>query len=192
MPYAASPGRSWGSWSFNYRIDPSKSARGGDQQARSPGILPSVRSPLPPPSVPGNRLGAFRWRVTGAAALPAPPRYRRRRGWVDLRPSAYGTPRARWCAPATITARVLRSRLQNHVEGRLRRAPTLLKPPAPITSRSRASPACVPSAALTSCDSEAARRPSSNPRNKLGRPSSNCLQGGRLPSARRPRTACLR
>ena len=29
-------------------------------------------------------------------------RYRRRRGWGDLRPSAYGTPRAMWCAPATI------------------------------------------------------------------------------------------
>jgi hypothetical protein len=31
---------------------------------------------------------------------------------------------------------------------------TLWKPPAPITSRSRASPACAPSAAPTSCDSE--------------------------------------
>src|SRR5712672_1217542 len=65
---------------------------------------------------PGNRTGGF----------PL-ARYRRRRGWVDLRPSAYGTPRAKWCAPATITARVLRSRLQNHVEGRLRRAPDALE-----------------------------------------------------------------
>jgi len=42
----------------------------------------SVRSPVLPPSVPGNRL------------VPL-ARYWRRRGWVDLRPSGYGTPRAR-------------------------------------------------------------------------------------------------
>jgi len=30
--------------------------------------VPSVRSPRPPPSVPGNRPGAFRWRVTDIAA----------------------------------------------------------------------------------------------------------------------------
>jgi hypothetical protein len=44
---------------------------------------------------------------------------------------------------------------QNHVEGRLRRAPDALEAArAPITSRSRAWPACAPSAAPTSCDSE--------------------------------------
>ena len=29
--------------------------------------VPSVRRLLPPPSVPGHRLGALRWRVTGVA-----------------------------------------------------------------------------------------------------------------------------
>jgi hypothetical protein len=29
--------------------------------------VPSVRRLLPPPSIPGHRLGALRWRVTGVA-----------------------------------------------------------------------------------------------------------------------------
>src|SRR5580700_9951425 len=64
--------------------------------------VPSVRRLLPPPSIPGHRA----WGLS-AGALPG--------GVISIhRPM--GTPRARWRAPP-ITAMVLRSRLQNHVEG---------------------------------------------------------------------------
>src|SRR6202011_724658 len=74
--------------------------------------VPSVRRLLPPPSVPGHRLGALRWRVTG---------------WRDLHPSAYGHAAGEVVRARAITAMVLRSRLQNPVEGRLRRAPDALE-----------------------------------------------------------------
>ena len=44
-------------------------------------------------------------------------------GWRDLHPSAYGHAAGEVVRARAITAMVLRSRLQNPVEGRLRRAP---------------------------------------------------------------------
>jgi hypothetical protein len=56
-----------------------------------------------------SRPGTERSKPASAAECTGQPpggfplaRYRRRRGWGDLRPSAYGTPRAMWCSPATI------------------------------------------------------------------------------------------
>ena len=56
-----------------------------------------------------SRPGTERSKPASAAECTGQPpggfplaRYRRRRGSGDLRPSAYGTPRAMWCAPATI------------------------------------------------------------------------------------------
>jgi hypothetical protein len=48
-------------------------------------------------------------------------------GWRDLHPSAYGHAAGEVVRARAITAMVLRSRLQNHVEGRLRRAPDALE-----------------------------------------------------------------
>src|SRR6202040_2792404 len=96
------------------------------------------------------RLGALRWRVT--------------RGGVISTHRPMGTPRARRCARA-ITAMVLRSRLQNHVEGRLRRAPDALEAARPdylanpCLAGLRGAPHRPPATARS------ARRPSSNPRN---------------------------
>jgi hypothetical protein len=86
--------------------------------------------PVPPPSVPGNRLGL------SAGALPTPPRVGRSPP-ISLR-------------NARVPSRASKSLLRGVCVARL----TLWKPPAPITSRSRASPACAPSAAPTSCNSE--------------------------------------
>jgi hypothetical protein len=98
-----------------------------------PPLVGSVTVPFAKTDITLSRPGTERSKPASAAECTRQSpggfplaRYRRRRG-SDLRPSAYGTSRARWCAPATITARVLRSRLQNHVEGRLRRAPDALE-----------------------------------------------------------------
>src|ERR1700719_1440155 len=48
-------------------------------------------------------------------------------GWRDLHPSAYGHAAGEVVRARAITAMVLRLRLQNHVEGRLRRAPDALE-----------------------------------------------------------------
>ena len=56
-------------------------------------------------------------------------------GWRDLHPSAYGHAAGEVVRARAITAMVLRSRLQNHVEGRLRRAPDALEAAPPRLPR---------------------------------------------------------
>jgi len=85
-------------------------------------------------------------------------------GWRDLHPSAYGHAAGEVVRARAITAMVLRSRLQNHVEGRLRRAPDALEAARPDYLANpclvglRRAPHRPPATARS------ARRPSSNPR----------------------------
>ena len=78
------PYRRW-EWAFMGRIGINVAGPSIDipyQEAREPRLngvpfakrkspvrdrVPSVRHVLPPPSIPGHRLGALRWRVTGVA-----------------------------------------------------------------------------------------------------------------------------
>jgi hypothetical protein len=99
-----------------------------------------------------------------------------------------GTPRARWCAPARsppwFYGRACKTLLKGVSVARL----TLWKPPAPITSRTRASPACA--GRRTDLLRQRGRHADHHRTRviKVGRPGSNCLRGGRPPSARRPST----
>ena len=99
-----------------------------------------------------------------------------------------GTPRARWCAPARsppwFYGRACKTLLKGVSVARL----TLWKPPAPITSRTRASPACA--GRRTDLLRQRGRHADHHRTRviKVGRPGSNGLRGGRLPSARRPST----
>ena len=99
-----------------------------------------------------------------------------------------GTPRARWCAPARsppwFYGRACKTLLKVVSVARL----TLWKPPAPITSRTRASPACA--GRRTDLLRQRGRQADHHRTRviKVGRPGSNGLRGGRLPSARRPST----
>src|SRR6202035_903702 len=99
-----------------------------------------------------------------------------------------GTPRARWCAPARsppwFYGRACKTLLKGASVARL----TLWKPPAPITSRTRASPACA--GRRTDLLRQRGRQADHHRTRviKVGRPGSNGLRGGRLPSARRPST----
>ena len=74
-----------------------------------PPLVGSVTVPFAKTEITLSRPGTERSKPASAAECTGQPpgrfplaRYRRRRGWGDLRPSAYGTPRAMWCAPATI------------------------------------------------------------------------------------------
>jgi hypothetical protein len=110
------------------------------------------------------------------------------RGGVISTHRPMGTPRARWCAPARsppwFYGRACKTMLKGVSVARL----TLWKPPAPITSRTRASPACA--GRRTDLLGQRGRHADHHRTRviKVGRPGSNCLRGGRLPSARRPST----
>jgi hypothetical protein len=74
-----------------------------------PPLVGSVTVPFAKTEITLSRPGTERSKPASAAECTGQPpggfplaRYRRRRGWGDLRRSAYGTPRAMWCAPATI------------------------------------------------------------------------------------------
>jgi hypothetical protein len=118
--------------------------------------------------------------------LPSP--LARYRGGVISTHRPMGTPRARWCAPARsppwFYGRACKTMLKGVSVARL----TLWKPPAPITSRTRASPACA--GRRTDLLRQRGRHADHHRTRviKVGRPGSNCLRGGRLPSARRPST----
>ena len=108
-------------------------------------------------------------------------------GWRDLHPSAYGhaageVGRAR--SPPWFYGRACKTMLKGVSVARL----TLWKPPAPITSRTRASPACA--GRRTDLLRERGRQADHHRTRviKVGRPGSNFLRGGRLPSAQRPST----
>jgi hypothetical protein len=104
--------------------------------------VPSVRRSASAAECTGNRLGAFRWRVTDAAAGGAISAHRWdaagevMRARDDHRSGFYG----RAC--------------KNHVEGGLRRAPDALEAARADNLAKPCSPTCAPSAAPTSCDSE--------------------------------------
>ena len=135
--------------------------------------VPSVRRLLPPPSIPPP---------PGGSPLA------RYRGGVISTHRPMGTPRARWCAPARsppwFYGRACKTMLKGVSVARL----TLWKPPAPITSRTRASPACA--GRRTDLLRQRGRHADHHRTRviKVGRPGSNGLRGGRLPSARRPST----
>src|ERR1700724_4880643 len=74
-----------------------------------PLFVGSVTVPFANTEITLSRPGTERSKPASAAEWTGQPpggfplaRYRRRRGSGDLRPSAYGRPRAMWCAPATI------------------------------------------------------------------------------------------
>ena len=75
-------------------------------------------------------------------------------GWRDLHPSSYGHAAGEVVRARAIPAMVLRSRLQNHVEGRLRRAPDALEAARPDYLANPVPRRLAPGAAPTACDSE--------------------------------------
>src|SRR5580704_6125062 len=85
-------------------------------------------------STPASAAEYYRATAWGLSAGALP-------GWRDLHPWPMGTPRARWCAPVRsppwFYGRACKTLLKGVSVARL----TLWKPPAPITSRTRASPA---------------------------------------------------
>ena len=88
--------------------------------------VPSARSPLPPPSVPNNRLRAFRWRVTDVAADGAISAHRStgRRGRFGARPRRSPTASrnssksntSAWAAPTAHERALRRTESGEHLE----------------------------------------------------------------------------
>jgi hypothetical protein len=124
-----------------------------------------------PPRIVGDLLttgyqafdACFRRRVyratawgLSAGALP---------GWCDLHPSAYGHAAGQVVRARAITAMVLRSRLQNPVEGRLRRAPDALEAARPDYLANPCLAGLRRARHRPPATARSARRPSSNPRN---------------------------
>ena len=84
-------------------------------------------------------------------------------GWRDLHPSAYGHAAGEVVRARAITAMVLRSRLQNHVEGRLRRAPDALEAARPDYLANPCLAGLRRAPHRPAATARSARRPSSNP-----------------------------